>query len=124
MKILLDEINDAIKEAIKNYDRGDTMPPAALLWPDPTGEWQPVATLLSEERDLPIITLGDYDPGRRQGPAIYIRCLIEGTLKNSGFSDDETPVIYLPGHSRAELRNIGDCPEPLRPLAELQYRGA
>lgn len=124
MKTLLEAIDDAIRAAIKNYDRGDAVPPAALLWPDPTGEWQPVATLLSEERDLPIITLGDYDPGRRQGPAIYIRCLIEGTLKNSGFSDDETPVIYLPGHSRAELRNIGDCPEPLRPLAELQYRGA
>ncbi|MGB4201950.1 MAG: BREX-1 system phosphatase PglZ type B [Candidatus Methanoculleus thermohydrogenotrophicum] len=124
MTTLLDAIEDAIRAAIKNYDRGDTIPPVALLWPDPTGEWQPVATLLREERGLPIITLGDYDPGRWQGPAIYLRCLIEGTLPEAGLPDDETPIIYLPGHSRIELRNIGDCPEPLRPLAELQYRGA
>ncbi|CCJ35866.1 hypothetical protein BN140_0943 [Methanoculleus bourgensis MS2] len=124
MKTLLDAIDDAIRAAIKNYDRGDAVPPAALLWPDPTGEWQPVATLLREERGLPIITLGDYAPDRRQGPAIYIRCLVEDTLPGTGLPDNETPVIYLPGHSRIELRNIGDCPEPLRPLAELQYRGA
>lgn len=121
---LLDYISMAVQKAIKNYDRGDAIPPVALLWPDPTGEWQPVATLLREERGLPIITLGDYDPDRWQGPAIYIRCLIEGTLPGTGLPDNETPVIYLPGHSRIELRNIGDCPEPLRPLAELQYRGA
>lgn len=124
MKTLLEAIDDAIRAAIKNYDRGDTTPPVALLWPDPAGEWQPVATLLREEWGLPIITLGDYDPDRWQGPAIYIRCLIEGTLPGTGLPDNETPVIYLPGHSRIELRNIGDCPEPLRPLAELQYRGA
>jgi len=118
MTTLLDAIEDAIRAAIKNYDRGDTIPPVALLWPDPTGEWQPVATLLREERGLPIITLGDYDPGRWQGPAIYLRCLIEGTLPEAGLPDDETPIIYLPGHSRIELRNIGDCPEPLRPTLQ------
>lgn len=124
MTTLIETIDDAIREAIKNYDRGEAIPPAALLWPDPAGEWQPVVTLLREERGMPIITLGDYDPERRQGPAIYIRCLIEGTLPGAELPDGEVPIIYLPEHSRIDLRNISDCPEPLRPLAELQYRGA
>ena len=34
-----------------------------------------------------------------------------------------TPVIYLPGFSRQDLRAIESCPESLKPLAELQYRG-
>ena len=124
MTTLIETIDDAIRAAIKNYDRGDTKPPAALLWPDPAGEWQPVVTLLREGRRMPIVTLGDYDPERWQGPAIYIRCLIEGTLPEIGFPDGEVPIIYLPGHSRIELRDISDCPDSLRPLAELQYRGA
>src|SRR5690606_23098001 len=49
MKTLHEAIDDAMRAAIKNYDRGDTTPPVALLWPDPAGEWQPVATLLREE---------------------------------------------------------------------------
>lgn len=124
MTTLLDAIDNAIRAAIRDYNRENTTPPVALLWPDPSGEWQPVATLLREEKGLPIITLGDYDPGQWRGPAIYIRCLVEGTLPGTGLPDNETPVIYLPGYSRIELRNIGDGPEPIQPLAELQYRGA
>ena len=33
------------------------------------------------------------------------------------------PIIYLPGVSRADIRAIEECPKPLQPLAELQYRG-
>ena len=33
------------------------------------------------------------------------------------------PIIYLPGVSRATLRATEDCPNELKPLAELQYRG-
>ena len=32
-------------------------------------------------------------------------------------------IIYLPGVSRATLRATEDCPQELKPLAELQYRG-
>jgi hypothetical protein len=33
------------------------------------------------------------------------------------------PVVYLPGVSRPQMRAVEDCPKPLQPLAELQYRG-
>ena len=36
---------------------------------------------------------------------------------------DRVPVFYLPGVSRQDLRAIEDCPDLLKPLAELQYRG-
>ncbi len=33
------------------------------------------------------------------------------------------PIFYLPGFSRQDLRAVENCPEQLKPLAELQYRG-
>lgn len=33
------------------------------------------------------------------------------------------PILYLPGVSRQDLRAVESCPEHLKPLAELQYRG-
>ena len=33
------------------------------------------------------------------------------------------PIIYLPGVGRQDLRAVESCPEELKPLAELQYRG-
>jgi hypothetical protein len=34
-----------------------------------------------------------------------------------------TPILYLPGVSRQDLRAVETCPDHLKPLAELQYRG-
>src|SRR5208282_4026131 len=33
------------------------------------------------------------------------------------------PVIYMPGVSRQTLRAVEECPDALKPLVELQYRG-
>ena len=35
-----------------------------------------------------------------------------------------TPIFYLPGISRQDLRAVESCPDHLKPLAELQYQGA
>jgi len=37
--------------------------------------------------------------------------------------EDRPPILYLPGVSRQDLRAIEGCPDYLKPLAELQYRG-
>ena len=34
------------------------------------------------------------------------------------------PIIYLPGVERGQLRAGEDCPDDLKPLVELMYRGA
>lgn len=117
-------VREALAEALRTasrYNRSDTIPPAAVLWTDPERRWERVVPRLSEE--LPILTLGDYDPASLTGPAIWLRCAIEGTLEDVSLPEG-TPVLYLPDVSRSDLRAVEGCPKPLRPLAELQYRGS
>ena len=72
---------------------------------------------------LPLLTLGPYDPPAQTGPAIWLRCMIARTLIEADWPETETPILYLPGVSRQDLRAVAECPQALRPLAELQYRG-
>jgi hypothetical protein len=69
------------------------------------------------------LTLGDYDAAERTGPAIWLRCMLAGTLPEAPLLEGVS-VLYLPGVSRSALRAIESCPPELQPLAELQYRGA
>ncbi len=102
------------------YNRNDQIAPAAVLWTDKERQWEPLLPRLRQQ--LTLLTLGDYDPDTRTGPAYYLRCLIAGTL-GGPLPDDTPPIIYLPGYSRQDLRAVEECPKPLQPLAELQYRG-
>lgn len=117
---------EAVKESLAaagRYNSGDTMPPAAILWTDTDGEWQPVVTRLRPL--LPeLLTLGDYDVGQRTGPAIWLRCVVDGVLPEVTLPEKAVPVLYLPRVSRQLLRSPEECPEELKPLVELQYRGA
>ena len=70
-----------------------------------------------------LLVLGDYDPERKTGPAIWLRCVIARKVDDILFSEDITPILYLPGVSRQDLRAVESCPESLKPLAELQYLG-
>ena len=107
---------------VSDYNRDDTVPPAAVLWPDEKCEWEKLVPRLRGV--LPhFLTLGPYDPAHRSGPAIWLRCGLAGKIASSVLPTGAVPVIYLPGVSRATLRATEDCPQALRPLAELQYRG-
>lgn len=93
---------------------------AAVLWPDKEVQW--LAALPALKKLMPsLCELGEYDPGQRRGPAVWLKCAISGVLPEIQLSG--VPVVYLPGVSRAELRAIESCPRDLQPLAELQYRG-
>lgn len=93
---------------------------AAVLWPDKEGQW--LAALPALKKLMPsLCELGEYDPGQRSGPAVWLKCAIAGSLPEVQL--DGVPVVYLPGVSRSELRAIESCPRDLQPLAELQYRG-
>ena len=115
---------DALVESLlraSSYNKNDQVPPVAVLWPDREQQW---ASLIPVLRDrLPLLALGPYDPEQRTGPAYWLRCMIAGTLPEDRLPERITPIVYLPGVSRQEIRAIEECPKMLQPLAELQYRG-
>jgi hypothetical protein len=117
---------EAVKESLTaagGYNSGDAVPPAAILWADADGEWRPIVEKL---RPLmpELLMLGAFAPEQRTGPAIWMRCVIEGTLPEVKLPEKSVPVLYLPKVSRQLLRSPEDCPDALKPLVELQYRGA
>ncbi len=116
---------EAVRELLVragHYGPGTVVAPAAILWTDADGQWQP---LVSQLRPLmpELLTLGDYCPAEKTGPAIWLRCVIERMLPEVKLPDNAIPIIYLPNISRQLLRSGEECPESLDPLVELQYRG-
>ncbi|HKI17000.1 MAG TPA: BREX-1 system phosphatase PglZ type B, partial [Isosphaeraceae bacterium] len=106
-----------------DYNRDDVVPPTAILWPDEKREWERLLPRL--RLAMPhLLTFGPYDPTTRTGPAIWLRCVLAGKLPDLLQPPDAIPILYLPGVSRLTLRATDECPPELRPLAELQYRGA
>lgn len=97
--------------------------PAAILWTDEAKQWQSAMPVIKQF--LPeLVELGRYNPSERTGPAIWLKCAIAGVLEDIVIPSGLTPIVYLPGVSRKDLRAIEICPEHLKPLAELQYRGS
>ena len=109
--------------AAAKYNPNDVVHPYAVLWTDHDAQWQPIIPQL--RRLLPqLLTFGEYQPDQRIGPAIWLRSVIDRGLPEVELPDGATPIVYLPGVSRQELRAVQECPDSLKPLVELQYRGA
>jgi len=133
---VLDHLLKAIRDAAV-FNPEVQVAPACILWPDRDRQWEAVIPVLQAE--LPeLLILGDYAPEKRIGPAIWLRCVIAGVLEpqiNTVIhrlkSEDigvhpcssVVPILYLPGVSRQDLRAVESCPDHLKALAELQYRG-
>ena len=112
---LVQQVRSAAQVNPKTHAR-----PAAILWTDKDGQWQSAMELLKQH--LPeLVELGEYNLDTRTGPAVWLKCAV--ARKVLDITDELTPIIYLPGVSRKELRAIELCAEALKPLAELQYRG-
>ncbi len=118
---VLSRLMESLQKAA-SYNRGLQAAPAVILWTDPEGQWDVAARQLRELWPH-FLTLGDFEPSRRTGPAIWIKCMVAQTLPEADWLPDVVPVIYLPGVSRLNLRAVEHCPRYLQPLAELQYRG-
>lgn len=123
---MLEAVRASLAHAAR-YNPGDAVAPAAVLWTDADSQWRPAVEQL---RGLmpELLTLGDYGGGTRTGPAIWLRCVIEPAVRADKFPDltwpaATVPVIYMPGVSRQTLRAVEECPDALKPLVELQYRG-
>ncbi|MFC3034466.1 BREX-1 system phosphatase PglZ type B [Pseudoalteromonas fenneropenaei] len=108
------------------FNPASQVAPAVVLWTDKDGQWKKAMPYIKEQ--LPeLIELvepdGFYQPDKRIGPAIWVKCIVAGTLEENLIPEGKTPILYMPGVERKDLRAIESCPERLQPLAELQYRG-
>ncbi len=95
--------------------------PVALIWTDADGQWRSLLSALREAMPA-LYCLGDFASLERQGPVIWLKCVVERTVPESP-APGVIPVIYLPNVSRQDLRAGGDCPHELQPMIELLYRG-
>ena len=105
----------ALRLASAHDERAETRP-EAVLWCDPNREFSPLLPAL--RRAMPnLLTLGDHDPARRQGPAIWLRAALGRAIQAVTWEDDAPAILYLPGVARETLRAAEDCPQHLRLLA-------
>ena len=116
MTTVLDRLHEALNHALQ-FDGNVGVAPAALLWPDKDQQWGDAFEALRSMR--PMVRLGDYDADEASGPAYWLRCAVAGTLPVPG---DGVPIVYMPGVSRDDLRNVTESNHALAPLASLQHR--
>jgi len=118
---IIEALRDAIRH-VANYNRNTQVAPFCILWPDKDRQWEASVPLLREV--LPeLLTLGDYDVSKRTGPAIWLRYVVSGLDPQTPLIEGHIPILYLPGVSRQELGAVENCPDHLKAIAELQYRG-
>ena len=58
-----------------------------------------------------LLTLGDYNAETRTGPAVWLRCVLEPTVRADKLPDltwlaDTVPVVDMPGVSRQAVRSL------------------
>ncbi|MBY0147755.1 BREX-1 system phosphatase PglZ type B [Neobacillus niacini] len=120
MKVI-DELLRIIRSS-SAYNSEVQVAPHCILWPDHERQWESslpkIKSLLPE-----LFVLGKYNPQDRKGPAIWLRCVISNSIEGINIPKGTIPIIYLPGVSRQDLRAVDTCPDNIKPLAELQYRG-
>jgi len=114
---LVDELIKSVRSAAV-FNKEVQVAPACILWPDRDRQWEAAMPRLQEEMPE-LLILGDYKPDARTGPAIWLRCQLNATYAKTS----RVPILYLPGVSRQDLRAVENCPDHLKPLAELQFRG-
>jgi len=122
--VLADTFHEMLVKALEaagDYNTADQVAPVEILWTDKDQQWEELIPILAER--LPIFSLGEYNLESRSGPAYWLRCVIAGAFPEIFTPGEKIPILYLPGVSRQEIRAVEECPRPLQPLAELQYRG-
>lgn len=118
---LLDCIVKSI-EATKQYNSSQVTAPRVILWPDPESQWISIIDILRVK--IPgFLTLGKYNSKIQQGPAIWLKCMVDQSLPEADWDEDTIPVIYMPGISKADFKKIKDAPSTLQPLMEYQFTG-
>ena len=118
---IFDKVIQALKQA-EQHNSNIMVKPEVILWPDPERQWTEVIPVLQAE--IPqLLVYGSYNPSKMQGPAIWIKCMVAKTLPEANWEDEATPIIYLPGVAKNDLRNVEKAGLEFQPLLEYQYTG-
>lgn len=116
---VIDKILELIRKS-STYNSEIQSAPACILWTDKESQFVDVVPTLQDF--LPeLFILGKYEPLKKMGPAIWLRCVLSGMIEDIKL--DKTPIIYLPGFGRQDLRVVENANDEIKPLIELQYRG-
>jgi len=119
---LLDYIIKSITAA-KQYNSSQVTAPNVILWPDPESQWISIQDILREEIPA-FLTLGKYNPEVNQGPAIWLKCMVDRMLPDADWDENTIPVIYMPGISKVDIKKIEEAPSAQQPLMEYQFTGS
>lgn len=121
----MSSIKTMLKKSIRaeaRYNPDAQIAPLCILWPDKERQWESAINQIAA--DIPeLLIFGEYNTQKRTGPAIWMRCVLANKITDIHLPEDLTPILYLPGISRQDLRAVESCPDNLKPLAELQYLG-
>ncbi|MCK9404662.1 MAG: BREX-1 system phosphatase PglZ type B [Chitinophagaceae bacterium] len=118
---LREKILEALDKA-KSHNSSVMAKPEVILWPDPECQWVDVISVLQSA--LPqLLIYGNYEPAKKQGPAIWLKCMIAKMLPEADWDGDAIPIIYLPGIAKSDLRNVENAVFNFQPLLEYQYTG-
>jgi len=118
---IYDKVIQALGQA-EQHNSSIMVKPEVILWPDQERLWAEVIPVLQTE--LPhLLVYGQYEPTKKQGPAIWIKCMIAKTLPEASWDEDTIPIIYLPGIAKTDFRNVEVAGLDLQPLLEYQYTG-
>lgn len=112
-----------VLEAAARYNPSLVAAPEAVLWPDKDEQWASV--IESVQAELPqLLVFGAYDPDKKRGPAVWLRCVINGAVSTPGIAAGVVPIVYLPGVSKEELRTPETAGPLLQPIIPYAYTGA
>jgi hypothetical protein len=96
--------------------------PQAVLWCDAQSEFAPIIPALRTR--LPqLLSLGEYHPPSRTGPALWIRAAAARQVRGVEWPEGEPPIIHLPGIAREVLRGAEECPHELSALVWFAVSG-
>ena len=118
---IYDKVIQALEEA-ENHNSHVMIKPEVILWPDPDELWIDVIGVLQQH--IPqLLIYGNYTPEKNQGPAIWIKCMVARVLDEANWHKDVIPIIYLPGVSKSDLKEVRNAEFDIQPLLEYQYTG-
>jgi hypothetical protein len=118
-------IYDKVIQALKHCENHNSylmVKPEVILWPDPENQWLDVMNVLQEIMPQ-LLIYGNYEPAKKQGPAIWLKCMMVKMLPEADWDENVIPIIYLPNVSKSDLRKVENAVFNFQPLLEYQYTG-